>query len=47
MASHGAAREAVKLGYQKSYVMPEGISGWVKAGKPVAKGETTGEPTKS
>jgi rhodanese-related sulfurtransferase len=39
MASHAAAREAVKLGYKKAFVMPEGISGWVKAGKPVEKGE--------
>jgi rhodanese-related sulfurtransferase len=35
MASHSAAREAVKLGYSKVYVMPDGILGWVKAGKPV------------
>jgi rhodanese-related sulfurtransferase len=38
MASHGAAREAAKLGYKRSFVMPAGISGWVKAGKPVEKG---------
>jgi rhodanese-related sulfurtransferase len=35
MASHDAAREAAKLGYEKLYVMPDGIFGWVKAGKPV------------
>jgi rhodanese-related sulfurtransferase len=35
MASHDAAREAAKLGYEKLYVMPDGIHGWVKAGKPV------------
>ena len=39
MASHGAAREAVKLGYRNAYVMGQGIEGWVKAGKPVEKGE--------
>jgi len=38
MASHGAAREAAALGYTRIYVMPDGISGWLKAGKPVAKG---------
>ena len=38
MASHGAAREAAKLGYKKVFVMGAGISGWVKAGKPVEKG---------
>jgi rhodanese-related sulfurtransferase len=38
MASHIAAREAAKLGYQKVFVMGAGISGWVKAGKPVEKG---------
>lgn len=37
MASHGAAREAVKLGYKKVHVMPDGILGWVKQGKPVEK----------
>ena len=35
MASHDAARVAAKLGYQKVYVMPAGISGWVKAGKKI------------
>ncbi len=38
MASHDAAREAVKLGYTNVFVMPDGIFGWVKAGKPVEKG---------
>ncbi len=38
MASHGAAGEAVKLGYTNAYVMGAGIDGWVKAGKPVEKG---------
>jgi rhodanese-related sulfurtransferase len=38
MASHGAAREAAKLGYTKVFVMGDGISGWVTKGKPVQKG---------
>ena len=38
MASHAAAREAAKLGYQNVYVMPDGIMGWVKAGKRVVSG---------
>ena len=38
MACHQAARRAVELGHQKVYVMPEGIAGWEKAGKPVEKG---------
>jgi rhodanese-related sulfurtransferase len=42
MASHQAAREAAKLGYQKVYVMPAGISGWVKDGKKVQTGGAPG-----
>ena len=38
MACHQAAREAVKLGYTKVFVMSAGIQGWQKAGKPVEKG---------
>ncbi|HEX8910531.1 MAG TPA: hypothetical protein VF805_15105 [Anaeromyxobacteraceae bacterium] len=38
MASHGAAREAAKLGYRKVFVMSDGITGWVKKGKPVERG---------
>ncbi len=38
MASHDAAREAAKLGYAKVFVMPDGIRGWVKAGKRVETG---------
>jgi len=34
MASHAAAREAAQLGYTRVYVMPDGIQGWLKAGKP-------------
>jgi len=37
MASHEAARRAVELGYQNVYVMPDGIEGWAKAGKPVER----------
>lgn len=40
MASHAAAREAAKLGYSNVFVMPDGIRGWVKAGKRVASGGT-------
>jgi rhodanese-related sulfurtransferase len=36
-ASHAAAHEAVKLGYRKVFVMPDGITGWVLAGLPVEK----------
>ncbi len=38
MASHKAAREAAQLGYSSVFVMPDGIQGWVKAGKPVERG---------
>ncbi len=38
MASHAAAREAARLGYPNAFVMPDGIQGWVKAGKPVQTG---------
>ena len=38
MASHAAARAAAKLGYTNVFVMPDGITGWVQAGKPVEKG---------
>ena len=37
-ASHAAAKEAVKLGYSRVLVMPEGIFGWVNAGLPTEKG---------
>jgi rhodanese-related sulfurtransferase len=37
-ASHAAAREAIKLGYTRVLVMPEGIFGWVNAGLPVERG---------
>jgi rhodanese-related sulfurtransferase len=38
MACHEAARAAVKYGYTNVFVMPSGIAGWEKAGKPVEKG---------
>lgn len=38
MASHQAARRAVALGYAKVFVLPDGIDGWIAAGKPVEKG---------
>jgi len=37
MACHEAARAAVKLGYTQVFIMPAGIQGWEKAGKPVEK----------
>lgn len=37
-ASHAAAREAIKLGYRRILVMPEGIFGWANAGLPIEKG---------
>ena len=36
-ASEAAATEAERLGYSRVYVMPEGIFGWINAGKPVEK----------
>jgi rhodanese-related sulfurtransferase len=38
LASHEAARRALELGYTSVFIMPEGIEGWVKAGKPIEKG---------
>lgn len=38
MACHQAARAAVAYGFKNVFVMPEGIQGWEKAGKPVEKG---------
>lgn len=39
-AAPAAARRAKDAGYTDVYILPEGIKGWVKAGKPVA--ESTG-----
>jgi rhodanese-related sulfurtransferase len=36
MASHAAARRAVKSGYKNVNVMADGIEGWKEAGKPIA-----------
>ncbi|MEW5742090.1 MAG: rhodanese-like domain-containing protein [Myxococcota bacterium] len=36
-ASHQAAKRAMENGYTDVSVMPEGISGWKKAGQPTAK----------
>lgn len=38
MECHKAARRAAELGYTNLYIMPDGIVGWIKAGKPVVKG---------
>jgi len=38
MACHQAARAAVAYGYKNVFIMPAGIQGWEKAGKPVEKG---------
>ncbi len=35
-ASHQAATRAIAAGYTHVQVLPEGIAGWVKAGKPTA-----------
>ena len=39
MECHRAARRAADLGYREVFIMPSGIQGWVKAGKPIVKGE--------
>jgi rhodanese-related sulfurtransferase len=36
MASHAAARRAVKAGYKNVSVMADGISGWKEAGQKTA-----------
>jgi rhodanese-related sulfurtransferase len=35
MACHSGAKAALALGYANVYIMPAGIAGWEKAGKPV------------
>ena len=40
MECHHAARRAVELGFHEVFIMPEGIQGWVAAGKPVVKGNS-------
>jgi rhodanese-related sulfurtransferase len=39
MECHKAARRAAEFGYKDLYIMPAGIVGWTKAGKPVVKGD--------
>jgi len=39
MASHEAARRAVKAGFTKVSVMPDGIDGWLKEGRKTTSGE--------
>lgn len=36
-ASHSAAKRAIENGYTDVAVLPDGISGWKKAGQPTAK----------
>ena len=42
MECHHAARRAASLGYRNLYIMPAGTVGWIKAGKPVVKGNNPG-----
>jgi rhodanese-related sulfurtransferase len=35
MACHSGAKAALALGYTNVYIMPAGIAGWEKSGKPV------------
>jgi rhodanese-related sulfurtransferase len=37
-ACHVAARSALGLGYRNVFIMPAGIMGWEKAGKPIEEG---------
>lgn len=37
MACHQGAKQAIEAGYTNVSIMPEGIAGWEKAGKPVEK----------
>jgi rhodanese-related sulfurtransferase len=43
MASHDAAKKAAAAGYKDVAVMSDGIMGWAKAGKPVAKTPAKGK----
>ncbi len=36
-ASHTAARAAVALGYEHTFLMPQGFIGWKKAGRPLVR----------
>jgi rhodanese-related sulfurtransferase len=37
-ACHDGAKKAIEHGYKNVFIMPAGIAGWEKAGKPVEKG---------
>ena len=39
MECHRAARRAAELGYKNLFIMPAGIDGWIRAGKPVVTGD--------
>jgi rhodanese-related sulfurtransferase len=45
MASHEAARRAVKAGYKDVSVMVEGIAGWKAAGQPTVS--AAGSPSQN
>jgi rhodanese-related sulfurtransferase len=36
-ACHAGAEKAIELGYKNVFVMPDGLAGWVKSGKPLEK----------
>jgi rhodanese-related sulfurtransferase len=36
-ASHEAARQAIALGYTRVFIMPAGIYGWERAGRPLER----------
>jgi len=40
-ASGAAAQEALRLGYRNVYLMPEGIFGWARSGRPMEHGSAT------
>jgi rhodanese-related sulfurtransferase len=42
MASHEAAKRALKAGYADVSILPEGIQGWKDAGQPVAPAKKKG-----
>lgn len=39
-ASGAAAQEALRFGYRNVYLMPEGIFGWARSGRPMERGGT-------